>query len=159
MDDVTIALSIHVLAVVWWIGGVAMVTTILLPALRRVAEPEERFALFSAIERRFVWQARAATLVAGASGFYMLDRLGLWPAFRSPAYWWLWAMVGVWALFTAVLFVAEPLFLERWFAQRALHDPEGSFAFAERMHWLLLALSLVTVFGAVAGSHGLSFFG
>lgn len=31
MDDVTIALAIHVLAIVLWIGGVAMVTTILLP--------------------------------------------------------------------------------------------------------------------------------
>jgi uncharacterized membrane protein len=32
MDDVTIALGLHVLAIVLWIGGVAMVPTVLLPA-------------------------------------------------------------------------------------------------------------------------------
>ena len=35
MDDVTLARAIHVLAVVLWIGGVALVTTVLLPAVRR----------------------------------------------------------------------------------------------------------------------------
>ena len=57
--------------------------------------------------------ARAATLLAAASGFYMVDRLGLWANFLLATYWWLDAMVLVWLLFTLLLFVAEPLFLER----------------------------------------------
>ena len=61
MDDVTIALAIHVLAVVLWIGGVAMVTTVLLPAVRRFKSAEERIAFFETIERRFAWQARGTT--------------------------------------------------------------------------------------------------
>jgi uncharacterized membrane protein len=36
MDDVLIARALHVLAVVIWIGGVAMVTTVVLPAVRQV---------------------------------------------------------------------------------------------------------------------------
>jgi uncharacterized membrane protein len=35
MEIPGIARALHVLAVVLWIGGVAMVTTVLLPALRR----------------------------------------------------------------------------------------------------------------------------
>ena len=35
MDDVVIARALHVLGVVVWIGGVSMVTTIALPAIRR----------------------------------------------------------------------------------------------------------------------------
>jgi putative copper export protein len=35
MDDVIIARALHVLGVVIWIGGVAMVTMVVLPALRR----------------------------------------------------------------------------------------------------------------------------
>jgi hypothetical protein len=66
-------------------------------------------------------------------------------------------MVCVWALFTLMLFVAEPLFLHRWFRQRAEHAPEQTFRRIERLHWLLLAVSLLTVLGAVAGSHGLAF--
>jgi uncharacterized membrane protein len=157
--DVTIALGLHVLAVVLWIGGVAMVTTVLLPAVRRLESAADGAAFFTRIERRFAWQARGTTLLAGASGFYMVDRLGLWSAFGSAAYWWLDAMVLVWLLFTVMLFLAEPLFLDRWLARRAERAPESTLALIARLHWVLLLLSLVTVLGAVAGSHGLSLFG
>ena len=36
VTDVVIARALHVLAVVIWIGGVSMVTTVALPAVRRV---------------------------------------------------------------------------------------------------------------------------
>jgi len=159
MDDVTIALAIHVLAVVLWIGGVAMVTTVLLPAVRRFKSAEERIAFFETIERRFAWQSRGTTLLAGASGFYMMYRMNLWSEFLTVEYWWLGAMVAVWFLFTLMLFVIEPLVLDRWFEARARQAPESTFARLQRFHWVLLMLSLVTILGAVAGSHGLSFFG
>jgi uncharacterized membrane protein len=158
MDDVTIARAIHVLAIVFWIGGVAMVTTVLLPAVQRFKSAEERVAFFERVEWRFAWQARVTTFIAGASGFYMVDRLGLWTSFFSIEYWWLIAMVSIWLLFTAMLFAAEPLFLNRWFEERAKLAPESTFALIQRLHWVLVILSLITIFGAVAGSHGLSFF-
>jgi uncharacterized membrane protein len=34
MDDVNIARALHIAAVVIWIGGVAMATTVVLPAVR-----------------------------------------------------------------------------------------------------------------------------
>jgi uncharacterized membrane protein len=150
-----VALAIHVVAVVLWIGGVGMVTTVLLPAVRRFKDPQEQVAFFESIERRFAWQARVTTLFAGASGFYMVDRLDLWRAFLVPAYWWLDAMAFVWLIFTLMLFVAEPLFLDRWFRRRAERAPERTFALIQRLHWVLLTLSLIAVFGAAAGSHGL----
>jgi uncharacterized membrane protein len=159
MDDVTIALAIHVLAVVLWIGGVAMVTTVLLPAVRRFKSAAERNAFFETIERRFAWQARGTTVLAGASGFCMMYRLNLCSEMLTIEYWWLGAMVAVWLLFTLMLFIVEPLFFDRWFVTRARHAPESAFARLQRFHWVLLVLSLVTILGAVAGSHGLSFFG
>ena len=65
-------------------------------------------------------------------------------------------MVAVWFLFTMMLFIAESLVLHRWFQKRAMSDPEATFALIERMHHVLLAVSLVTVLGAVAGSRGCS---
>jgi uncharacterized membrane protein len=158
MDDVTIALAIHVLAVVLWIGGVAMVTTVLLPAVRGFKSAEERIAFFETIERRFAWQTRGTTLLAGASGFYMVYRLNLWSRFLTIEYWWLDAMVAVWLLFTLMLFIIEPLFLQRELGLSARRAPENTFARVQRFHWVLLVLSLATIFGAVTGSHGLSFF-
>jgi uncharacterized membrane protein len=159
MNDVAIALTVHVVAIVLWIGGVALVTTVLLPAVGQFKRAEERTQFFAIIERRFAWQARVTTLLAGASGLYLLHRLNLWAGFRTVGYWWLDAMVLVWLLFTVMLFIAEPLFLDRWFAARAQQAPEGTFALVRRVHWVLLILSLITIVGAVAGSHGLFFFG
>ena len=70
MNDFAIARALHVVAIVLWIGGVGMVTTVLLPAVRRFKDIDERVAFFSAVERRFAWQARVTTLVAGATGRY-----------------------------------------------------------------------------------------
>jgi uncharacterized membrane protein len=157
MDDLALARALHVLAVVVWIGGVAMVTSVVLPAARGMAKPEERVAFFETVERRFAFEARIATLLAGATGFYMTYRLDVWDRFLDLGFWWMHAMVVVWVVFTLVLFVLEPLFLHRWFLQRARRDPDGTFRLVERLHWLLLTLSLITVFGAVAGAHGAFF--
>jgi uncharacterized membrane protein len=154
MPDLAIARALHVLGVVFWIGGVAMVTTVLLPATRRLKTSRERIEFFNAVEHGFAMQARITTLLTGASGLYLVYRLGLWHRFALVEYWWMHAMVLVWAVFTLMLFVIEPLFLHRWFSRRATRDPDSTFALVVRMHRVLLALSLVTVAGAVAGSHG-----
>jgi uncharacterized membrane protein len=155
MDDAAIARAIHVAAVVIWIGGVAMATTVILPLVRRKGEPlQKRIALFESIERRFVWQARTATVLVALSGFYMVDRYDLWSRFNSAEFWWMHAMVGVWLIFTLLLFVAEPLIVHRWVHGQALAGNETVLTVLHWIHWTLLLLSLVTVLAAVAGSHG-----
>src|SRR5665213_1764944 len=87
MDDVVIARALHVLAVVIWIGGVAMATTVILPAVRRGDLGPDRLGAFHAIEHRFVWQARTAIIVVGLTGFYMVARLDVWARFQSAQFW------------------------------------------------------------------------
>lgn len=157
MDDLLIARAIHVVAVVHWIGGVSLVTLVILPAIARIAEPARRGALFEAIEGRFAFQARISVTLAGLSGFYMAWRLDAWPLFLEPGFWWLPAMVFVWAIFSFVLFVAEPLFLHRWFSRRAARDPERIFSIVLTGHRILLTLSAATLAGAVLGAHGMLF--
>lgn len=152
-----LARALHVIAVVLWIGGVAMVTTVLLPAVRAL-EREDAMASFERLERRFAAQSRWTTLLAGASGFYLAHSMNLWSRFAELRYWWMHAMVAVWALFTLLLFVLEPLVLHRWYARRAARDGPGTLRRIAALHWLLLVLALVTIAGAVAGSHGLTLF-
>jgi uncharacterized membrane protein len=158
VDDVAVARAIHVLAVILWVGGVAFVTTVLLPAVRELQAPEERVVFFEIVERRFGNQARVTTMLAGLSGLYMVVRLELWDRFLSVSYWWMHAMVSVWLLFTLMLFLAEPLFLHRWLRARGNIRPQSTFALIGWLHWVLLTLSLTTVIGAVLGSHGVSLF-
>jgi len=117
MDNFAIARSLHVLAVVIWIGGVAMVTMVVLPAIRRGDLGPNRLQEFEAIERRFVWHARVAMLIVGLTGLDMTEYANLWDRFRFGEFWWL-----------------------------------------QRLHWLLIVPSLITIFGAVVGSHGWSIF-
>jgi uncharacterized membrane protein len=154
MDDIAIARAVHVLAILHWFGGVAFVTTVVLPAVSRLAEPERRLATFEAVERRFAGQVRLSVPLAALSGAYMAERLHLWPRFVEPAGWWLAAMAIVWLLFMAILFVLEPLVLHDWFARRALADPDATFALVQRLHWILLAVGTVTAAAGVLGSHG-----
>lgn len=157
MDDLSLARALHVVGVVLWIGGVSMVTTVLLPAVRRLREPSRRYELFEAIEGRFARQARASTLLVGITGFYMVWAQDLWDRFRDPAFWWMHAMVAVWLLFSAMLFVLEPLWLHRWFTRAAAARPEQTYRLIVTLHRLLLAAGLITIAGAVAGSHGADF--
>jgi uncharacterized membrane protein len=145
--------------VVLWIGGVAFVTTVLLPATRALPVPADLLPVFESLEQRFARQARFSIALVGLTGFYMLFRLDLWDRFVEPAYWWMHAMVATWLLFTLMLFVAEPLFLHRWLRARAEVEPESSLRLVEWLHRVLLIFSVITVLGAVLGSHGVLLIG
>lgn len=155
MEAFILARAVHVLAVLLWIGGVAFVTMVLLPAVRRSTAPEQRLAEFHRFEARFAPQARLWVLAAGLSGLWMTWRADLWSRFADPHAWWMHAMVLVWLAFATMLFVVEPLHLHRRMA--ASPDPARDFRRLERLHRVALALSLVTLAGAVAGSHGWAF--
>lgn len=153
-DDLAIARALHVAAVVHWIGGVLFVTFVLLPAVARMAGPTTRIALFDAVERRFALAARVSTVVAGASGFYLTHTMDLWGRFLDPRFWWMHGMVAMWAVFTLMLFVAEPLVLHAWFEARAARDPDGTFRLVTRLHRVLSTVAVVVILGATAGAHG-----
>ena len=159
MESWAIARALHVIGVVLWIGGVAMVTLVLLPAVRRRHAAEDALEFFEQVEHGFARQSRWTTVLVGATGFYLMHALDLWQRFIDPRYWWISAMVLVWALFTLMLFVLEPLFLHRWFSARARRDPHGTLLLVQNMHRGLLLLSLLTIGGAVAGAHGVLLFG
>lgn len=152
MTVLALAIVVHVLSVVWWIGGLAFVTTVILPALRarRIADPR---AAFESIESRFAPQARVAVILVGLSGLYLLMRLGLWTAFAELRFWWLDAMVLFWVLFFLLLFVLEPTGVLKQ-VMRASPDRTVNWARMERLHRVLLAVALIIIAGAASGSHG-----
>lgn len=154
IDWLTIARAVHVAAIVHWIGGLWFVSFVILPSLLKI-DASKRLALFDALEKRFAMQARASTLLAGLSGFYMFEALGHTQRIFDPHFWWLGAMIVLWAIFIIMLFVAEPLFLHAWFDARARRDPDGAFRLALRGHRILSLIAVITVLGSVGGAHGL----
>jgi len=85
MNELALARVIHLLGVVLWIGGVAMITTILLPTIAKMPSAAEKIEFFEHIENRFATQARLTTLITGLSGFYMVHTY-LMPGAALPNY-------------------------------------------------------------------------
>lgn len=148
-----LARALHVLSIVVWIGGVAFVTLVVMPSIRRGSPPAERLAVFRRFEGHFAPQARIWVLIAGASGLWMVYRSQMWSRFLDPHFWWMHAMVCLWTIFAVMLFVIEPL------SQRHPTDsttrPTANFGRMERLHRIILLVSAATIMGAAAGSHGL----
>jgi uncharacterized membrane protein len=148
-----VARAVHVLAVVLWIGGLSLVTTVLLPGMKR-KPPEVWLREFDALEQRFAPQARIAALLALLSGLYILYQYDLWYRFAEARFWWMDLMVGVWLLFAALLFVIEPFVVHRARARLAASSPETALLRMIALHRVMLALSLLAIFAAICGSHG-----
>lgn len=154
MESFVFARLLHVIAVILWIGGVAMVTTVLIPAIKRMKSKDEQIDTFEKIEGRFALQAKITTLITGITGFYMLYEMDAWDRYLDYRFWWIHAMTLVWVIFTLILYVLEPLVLHKIFKKYANENPGKTFNIMHRLHWVLLLLSLITTAGAVAGAHG-----
>lgn len=152
MDDVTVARIVHVVAVLFWIGGVGFVTLVILPAIRDAAAESDRTNSFVRMERRFAPQARIWVLLAGVSGFWMMWRDRMWLRFQDPAFWWMHAMLLIWLIFAMILYVIEPLL--RRHKRRSPSDSTHDFRFIMLAHYILLTLAIIALIGAVGGSHG-----
>jgi uncharacterized membrane protein len=153
IDDIELARALHVLFVAHWIGGVGFVTLVALPLAKAAPDAPKGWALFESIENRFSAQVRWTIPLAGATGLWMVWRLGLWSRFVDPDFWWMDAMVIVWTVFMVAVFVIEPLGHQRLKAEAA-HDPMGLLRRLFRIHLILLAAASLTIIGAVAGSRG-----
>jgi len=124
VDDLAVARAVHVLALIHWVGGVAAVTTLVLPRARALPDAAEALRMFETFEQRFASQVRVSILFVGLSGLYMLMKLDAWAWFRQASFWWLDLMVVVWALFALMVFVLEPFFLHRRFHEFRLERQE-----------------------------------
>lgn len=157
MEDFTyfgLARALHVVGVVLWIGGVAFVTTTLIPSLRAMANENKRLELFEQLEGKFAYQARAVTLITGLTGIYMLEYMDAWNRYQQLQFWWVHMMTLIWLIFTVILFILEPLVLHRRFRLLATEDSDKAFGWLHNMHKIILVLSLITIFASVAGVHG-----
>ena len=154
IDDLALARAIHVLGLIHWIGGMAVVTTIVLPRARALPDAGQAIEAFQAFERRFASQVRISILLVGLSGGYMALKLHAWALFLHASFWWLHLMVAVWLLFALVVYVLEPTFLHRRFHDLAVREKDRAFTMAIRFHVFALSVSVVAIVAGVLGAAG-----
>jgi uncharacterized membrane protein len=154
VEYAALARAIHVLALVHWIGGVAIVTTIVLPAARKLPDASAAIAAFEGFERRFAAQVRISIALVGLSGLYMLYAFDAWDRFEYSSFWWLHLMVAVWATFALMVYILEPLLIHRVFRDLALRDMNRAFTIAMRLHAAALVFSVIAIGAGALGAHG-----
>ena len=154
MADLTIARAIHILSIVIWMGGVAFVTMVLIPAIRNPSFKTEQLLIFNAVENRFASIARIVVILAGMSGFYMADKMNAWGRFLEAQYFWMHAMVLIWLMFVVALFVIEQN--KKKNHGRMVKDGHNieDLKKIQLVHIVILVLSLITIFISVLGAHG-----
>jgi uncharacterized protein (TIGR02118 family) len=128
------------------------VTLVALP-LAQAGDPDKGWELFEKIEDRFARQVRVSIPLAGLTGLWMTWRLDLWARFVEPLFWWMDAMLALWALFMGIVFIIEPLARQN-VATLAARDPAALLRRLQRAHFFLLAAGIVTILSAVAGARG-----
>jgi uncharacterized membrane protein len=129
-----------------------MVTAIVLPQARCLPDPEKAIAAFEAFERRFAPQARVSIAFAGLSGLYMLSDLDAWDRLREA--WYVWLMIAVWLVFAIMVYVLEPLGIDRRFRDYALRNKDRAFALAIGLHAVALTAAAIAIGAGVMGAHG-----
>ncbi len=142
-----IALIIHVLAVVIWIGGVAFVTMIVFPMIQRTDNTLEQVMMFQGVEHRFAKIAKVMVILAGLSGFLLIREKGL--SFG------VWIMIGVWAFYASLLFGLEKILFKKLFESPTGKqlDTKQIFFRLQVFHWVILALSFFAIAAGIWTAH------
>ncbi len=139
-----IALVIHLLSIVTWMGGVAFVTMIVFPMILRTDNSLEQVLMFQGVEHRFVKIAKVLVIIAGASGLYMLYSKGFsfLSTFSSIA---VWFMMIIWTVFTILLFYLEPILMKKIFPEDKKFDARQIFLRLQAYHWIVLTMSFTVI--------------
>ncbi|HEY0336499.1 MAG TPA: CopD family protein [Burkholderiales bacterium] len=77
----TVALFLHLISDVIWIGGMFLAYVAVRPAAIEVLDPPQRLRLWTGIFRRFFPWVWAAVLLILGSGFMMMGQMGAVPAY------------------------------------------------------------------------------
>ena len=142
-----IALIIHVLSIVIWIGGVAFVTMIIFPMIQRTENSLEQVVMFQGVEHRFGKIAKAMVIIAGLSGFYLAHTNGLSVG--------VWIMIFVWAVYASLLFFLEKPLFKKLFSKPSGKelDTKQVFFRLQVFHWVVLGLSFFAVAAGIWTGH------
>ena len=148
---------IHLIAVIIWIGGLAFVTIIIFPVIFKTPDPLQKVLTFQRIEHRFAKIARIFVVLVGLSGIAMLIITGWYAALFTRAGLPLTFMSLVWVFWMIMLFGVEPLVIKKMLEKMAKEGTEltidSVFARVNRLHWVLLFVSLLASIAGVLTGH------
>jgi hypothetical protein len=141
-----VALIIHVISIIVWIGGVAFVTMVTFPMIQRGSSSLEQVMMFQGTEHRFGKIAKTMVILAGLSGLYLIKVKGM--SFG------VWFMIILWAVYASLLFGLEKMIFKKLFGKPSEQiDTKKIFALLQGFHWIVLTLSFLAVAAGIWTAH------
>jgi len=141
-----IALAIHLLSIVVWIGGVAFVTLVTFPMIMRVEKSLEQVLMFQGVEHRFSKIAKVMIILAGLSGLVLIREKGISPG--------VWIMIFVWAFYASLIFGLERVIFRKLFGRPSDQlDTKKVFNTLQIFHWFVLTMSFLAIIAGVYAGH------
>ncbi len=104
-----ILVYVHVLAALFWLGGMFFLAAVGAPALRSLESAQLRARLFHALGVRFRRSAWVAIVVLVVTGIWILHQRGVlrWAVMGDPVWWGTpWGRALFWKLVTVILMVS-----------------------------------------------------
>ncbi len=138
-----ILLIIHLLCIVFWIGGVGFATIVIFPAIQGIEDPIARVQTFMGVERRFARLAKGYVLIAGITGVGLFFHRGGFEGFSGISARMLGYKIFVWLAFFLLLFGAEKRIMKVLISQQTA--PEKAFKKMSIFHWFMLTLSILAI--------------
>ncbi len=149
---------LHVVFVILWIGGLGFITIVVLPMIVRMQDPLQKVLFFQRIEHKFAPLAKLYNAIVGITGFVMLYISGWHTIMLTWKGLSLLFMVAVWVFWAVMLFGLEPLVVRKMIDNLAKSgekmEIETIFGRMNRLHWVLLVVSLLASISGVAFGHG-----
>jgi uncharacterized membrane protein len=162
-----IVLTIHIISIVIWIGGVAFVTMITFPMIQRAGNSLEQVMMFQGVEHRFSKIAKIMVILVGLSGLYLIyEKYGF--NFKELGFG-VWIMIIVWVFYASLLFGLEKIIFKKMFSTPSRNQvvPTGEqpdlpteqagtkkiFNKLQRFHWVVLALSFLAIAAGIWTAH------
>lgn len=139
--------TLHLIAVIIWIGGAFFVTFCVLPTLTSIDESQQSI-IFHGLEKRFVWIARTCAIVTLFTGVGMINITNLWSSLGKV--WWWHPMIALWILFALILFILEP------FVMRSFCHSSGKMNLRRMkiIHYLMIVFSFFAIALMILGQSG-----
>lgn len=153
---------IHLVTVIVWIGGLVFVTGIILPMAIKTPDTFQKVLLFQRVEHRFAPLAKVYNIVTGVSGFTMVYMMGWEKLYFTKAGLPLTFMTGIWVFWFIMLIGLEPIvikkMLENMLKQSDKMDVDAVFKKLNRLHWVMVAISIAASIAGALTAHGTQFF-
>ncbi len=149
---------IHLITVIIWIGGLSFITIIVIPMLIKWDDPLQKVLTFQRIEHKFAPVARIYNIITGATGFVMVYLTGWHKIYFTSKGLPLLIMTLIWLVWFVMLFGLEPLIVKKMLDRMAKSgvkmEIEAVFSRMNKMHWVLLTLSLFASLAGIMFAHG-----